>query len=87
MEGAAGTATNRVLVIDDDPGVAAVIGRIARRSGYDVIVTADPADFRQRVRSWQPGIIILDLGMPEADGIELLRYLADERVNARILIV
>ena len=43
MEGAAGTATNRVLVIDDDPGVAAVIGRIARRSGYDVIVTADPS--------------------------------------------
>lgn len=78
---------NRVLVIDDDPGVAAVIGRIARRSGFDVIVTADPADFRQRVRAWRPGIIILDLAMPETDGVELLRYLADERVTARILIV
>ena len=87
MDTAAILPNNRVLVIDDDPSVAAVIGRIVRRSGYDVIVTADPADFRQRVRSWSPGIIILDLGMPETDGIELLRYLADEQVKARILIV
>lgn len=86
-DGSTVAAANRVLVIDDDPGVAAVIGRIARRSGYDVIVTADPVDFRQRVRSWRPGIIILDLAMPETDGVELLRYLADERVTSRILIV
>jgi EAL domain-containing protein (putative c-di-GMP-specific phosphodiesterase class I) len=60
---------------------------VARRAGFDVIVTADAADFKQRVRSWHPAVIILDLGMPETDGVELLRFLADERVAARILIV
>lgn len=78
---------NRLLVIDDDPAVATVIGGMARRAGYDVIVTADPVDFRQRARAWRPSIIILDLAMPESDGIELLNYLADQRVEAHILIV
>jgi EAL domain-containing protein (putative c-di-GMP-specific phosphodiesterase class I) len=80
-------AAGRLIVIDDDPAVGTYVGRVARRAGFDVIVTADAADFKQRVRSWRPAVIILDLGMPETDGIELLRFLADERATARILIV
>jgi EAL domain-containing protein (putative c-di-GMP-specific phosphodiesterase class I) len=80
-------SAGRLIVIDDEPAVGTYIGRVARRAGFDVIVTADPGDFKQRVRSWKPALIILDLGMPETDGIELLRFLADERVNARILII
>ena len=86
-EETAAAGANRLLVIDDEPLVAALIGRIARRAGFDVIVTSDPTDFRQRVRSWRPAMISLDLGMPEADGVELLRHLADERVTAQIMII
>lgn len=80
-------SAGRLLVIDDEPAVGAFIGRVARRAGFDVIVTADAADFKQRIRSWKPALVVLDLGMPETDGIELLRFLADERVTARILII
>jgi EAL domain-containing protein (putative c-di-GMP-specific phosphodiesterase class I) len=80
-------SAGRLIVIDDEPAVGTFIGRVARRVGFDVIVTADPGDFKQRVRSWRPALIVLDLGMPEMDGIELLRFLADERVTARILII
>ncbi len=80
-------SASRVIVIDDEPAVGTFIGRVARRAGFDVIVTADAGDFKQRVRSWRPGLIVLDLGMPETDGIELLRFLADERITARILII
>ena len=80
-------SAGRLLVIDDEPAVGTFIGRVARRAGFDVIVTADAADFRQRVRGWKPALIVLDLGMPETDGIELLRFLADERATARILII
>ena len=80
-------AAHRLVVVDDEPAVGNFLGRVARRAGFDVIVTADPADFKLRVRSWQPDMIILDLGMPDTDGIEMLRFLADERVAARILII
>jgi EAL domain-containing protein (putative c-di-GMP-specific phosphodiesterase class I)/CheY-like chemotaxis protein len=80
-------SAGRLIVIDDEPAVGTFIGRVARRAGFDVIVTSDAGDFKQRVRSWKPALIILDLGMPETDGVELLRFLADERVTARILII
>ena len=80
-------SASRILIIDDDPAVGAVIGTVARRAGFDVIVTTDPADFKRRAHGWPPAIIILDLAMPGTDGIELLRHLADERSAARILIV
>ncbi|MGH6981287.1 MAG: EAL domain-containing protein [Stellaceae bacterium] len=80
-------SAGRLLVIDDEPAVATFIGRVARRAGFDVIVTSDASDFKQRVRSWRPALIVLDLGMPETDGVELLRFLADERSTARILII
>ncbi len=80
-------SAGRLLIIDDEPAVGTFLGRVARRTGYDVIVTADACDFKQRIRSWRPALIILDLGTPETDGVELLRFLADERATARILII
>ncbi len=80
-------SSNRLLIIDDEPEVAAVIGRVARGSGYDTIVTTDIDDFLNRVRTWQPTVIALDLGMPDLDGLQVLGLLADEGCAARILIV
>ncbi len=87
LDQAVPAGASRLLVIDDEPAVGTLVGRIARRVGFDVIVTTDPSDFKQRVRNWRPAVIILDLGMPDTDGVELLRFLAEERVTARILIV
>ena len=50
--------SSRLLVIDDEPEIAAMVGGVARTAGFDVIVTTDPEDFKQRVRSWRPAIII-----------------------------
>jgi two-component system, OmpR family, alkaline phosphatase synthesis response regulator PhoP len=61
-------ASNRLLVIDDDPASSAIIGRVARGCGYDTIITTDTDDFRSRVQSWEPTVIVLDLSMPEMDG-------------------
>jgi EAL domain-containing protein (putative c-di-GMP-specific phosphodiesterase class I) len=80
-------ASNRLLIIDDEPEVAAVIGRVARGAGYDTIVTTDIDDFLDRVRIWQPTVIALDLGMPDLDGLQVLGLLGDEGCKARILIV
>jgi FixJ family two-component response regulator len=46
-----------------------------------------PADFMDSFKKFSPGAIILDLFMPEIDGIELLRWLAGEGCQARISIL
>ena len=80
-------ASNRLLVIDDEPASSATIGRIARGCGYDTIITTDIDDFRSRVSSWDPTVIVLDLTMPEMDGRHVMGWLAHRGCTARILIV
>lgn len=80
-------ASNRLLVIDDDPASSAIIGRIARGCGYDTIITTDTDDFRSRVLSWEPAVIVLDLSMPEMDGDQVMAWLAEQGCKAHILIV
>src|ERR1700690_3867319 len=79
--------SNRLLVIDDEPANSATIGRVARGCGYDVIITTDVDDCRSRVVSWKPTVIVLDLEMPEMDGIQLMEWLAKQNCTAQVLIV
>jgi EAL domain-containing protein (putative c-di-GMP-specific phosphodiesterase class I) len=80
-------ASNRLLVIDDDLASSAIIGRIARGCGYDTIITIDADDFRSRVSSWEPTVIVLDLSMPEMNGDQVIAWLAKRGCKAHILIV
>jgi EAL domain-containing protein (putative c-di-GMP-specific phosphodiesterase class I) len=80
-------ASNRLLVIDDDPASSAIIGRIARGCGFDTIITTDTDDFRSRVLSWEPTVIVLDLSMPEMDGDQVMAWLAKQGCKAHILII
>lgn len=79
--------SNKLLVIDDEPASSATIGRIARGCGYDVIITTDIDDFRSRVLSWEPAVIVLDLSMPEMDGDQVMAWLGKQGCKAHILIV
>jgi CheY-like chemotaxis protein len=80
-----GSAT--LLVIDDEQAITALIKRIAESSGFEVFATSDPEIFKERVRGSAPDLICLDLAMPEVDGIELMRFLAQERYHSKLLIM
>jgi len=79
-------AGRRLLVVDDDPQVGKFLSHVARGCGYDVRVTENADDFRATYLSWSPDMLILDLAMPDVDGIELLRFLAAQKCQAGILI-
>ena len=77
----------RLLVIDDEPDVAEFIGEVGRQSDFEVKVSTSAGQFKSLVRFFQPAVIVLDLHMPDADGIELLRFLADEKCQAGLLLI
>lgn len=77
----------RLLLIDDEPALAEFIANAARETGYDPVITSDDGMFRERFLAEPPAVVALDLGMPGMDGVELLRFLADERFAGPVLII
>src|SRR5690625_3226397 len=63
----------RVLVVDDEAPLARLVAGYLERHGFEVQVTGDGSDAIARARQWHPGVIVLDLGLPGADGIEVCR--------------
>lgn len=77
----------RLLVIDDDLPTGTLFRRIAEKMDYSVEVT-DSAVLAQEVFTrFHPQVIILDLVMPDVDGIEMVRWLTGVGFNGRVIMV
>jgi len=77
----------RLLLIDDEPALADFLASAAEESGFEPVVTERDEDFREAFLANRPQMVALDLGMPGMDGVELLRFLADQDYDAPVLIV
>jgi CheY-like chemotaxis protein len=76
-----------LLLIDDEPTVGRFLAHAAEECGYRALATATAASFRREYRLLRPDAIAVDLAMPGGDGVELLRFLAEEQCRAPILII
>ena len=79
--------SNRLLVIDDEPAICDFVKDVAEEQGFDVATANNFDQFTAAHRSFEPSVIVLDLRMPEVDGIELLRFLAKEKCRAQIVLI
>jgi len=77
----------RLLLIDDEPSLAQFLASAAAESGFDPVITARDDEFRDAFIEQTPDMVALDLGMPGMDGVELIRFLADQDYDAPVLIV
>ncbi|TFC89983.1 response regulator transcription factor [Cryobacterium sp. TMT4-31] len=63
----------RVLVVDDEVPLLELVAGYLERDGFDVQTSADGQSAVTTARNWAPAIIVLDLGLPGMDGIEVCR--------------
>jgi two-component system KDP operon response regulator KdpE len=63
----------RVLVVDDDPAILRTLSMNLRARQYDVLTAADGRTALQACRDDKPDVVILDLGLPDLSGVEVLR--------------
>ena len=66
---------DRVLVVDDEPSILRVVTANLRARGYEALTAASGKDALTAVETHQPDCIVLDLGLPDVDGLEVLRRL------------
>lgn len=76
--GEAEALTGRVLVVEDDEEIADVLRRSLRQEGHEVRTTADGEEALQAAREFTPDLVVLDLGLPTLDGVEVCRRLRED---------
>ncbi len=67
----------RILIVDDEPDIRELIADILEDEGHQVSAAADAAEAREQRRSLSPDLVLLDVWMPDTDGISLLREWRD----------
>ncbi|QGF24497.1 response regulator transcription factor [Raineyella fluvialis] len=76
----------RVLVVDDEAAIRDVLRGYLEASAYDVIEAADAATALDLVRRDEPDVVLLDLGLPDRDGLEVMREFSGS-TDAYVLVV
>src|SRR5881396_4358245 len=69
------STTGRVLVVEDDAEIADVLRRTLRQEGHEVRSAGDGVEALQLAEDFVPDLVILDLGLPKLDGVEVCRRL------------
>lgn len=80
------TEKTRISIVDDEAHIASYIGEVASQLGYDVtLVTSAKLFLAQLDEQPRPDILILDVVMPEFDGIELMQELVRRKLDSKIV--
>ena len=76
----------QILVVDDEPRIAAICRDYLERAGFKVMTAGNGADALTLARTKQPDLVVLDLGLPKMDGLDVTRALR-KRSNVPIIML
>ena len=76
----------QILVVDDEPRIAEICRDYLERAGFKVTVAGNGADALTLARAKQPDLVVLDLGLPKMDGLDVTRALR-KRSNVPIIML
>src|SRR5580698_1240631 len=76
-----------VLLAEDDPAISEPLARALRREGYDVEVAADGPETLEAAKNGGIDLIVLDIGLPRIDGLEVCRRIRSTGQSVPVLIL
>jgi two-component system phosphate regulon response regulator PhoB len=77
----------KILVVDDEPEAVELVEFNLKQAGFEVAVAADGAEALKKARGLVPSLIVLDLMLPEVDGLEVCKMLRRDTATARVPII
>ena len=77
----------KILVIDDEQGIRNLLDTILRRKGYDVVLAESGRKGLELFRRERPAVIVLDLKMPEMDGLSVLQQVRSLNPKQPVIIL
>jgi len=78
---------NRIVVVDDEPNIGRSLSWVLEREGYQVIVCHSAAEFRAHPEACRAEAYLLDVRLPDASGIDLLKWLRGQGSAAPVVMI
>jgi DNA-binding NtrC family response regulator len=78
---------SRILVVDDTEAILLLVQGVAQRLGYEVLTLSSTVHFMTTFVRFQPDTVVLDMVMPNMDGIEVIQWLCDVGYGGRLIIM
>ena len=77
----------RILIVDDERAIVQIIEQRLRRDGFDVLSAQSGAEALAALRNHEPAAVLLDIGLPDIDGFDVLRRLRAENAGVPVIIL
>ena len=77
----------RILIIEDEQSLVDLLVAKLKKEEYEVEFAMDGKAGLEKVKSWQPELILLDIVMPKMDGYEVLEKLNEDNIKIPVIII
>ncbi len=77
----------KVFILDDDGLILSMLSKVLRNEGYNVLTESDTDDIVNKVRDWQPDVMLLDIRLPKRNGIDILRDIKGEGLSTEVVML
>ena len=76
-----------ILVVDDEPGIIAMLSGLLKDEGYAVVTADSGREALNQIKQTRVGLVMLDLRLPDLDGLEVLRQIRSNDVNLPVIMM
>jgi DNA-binding NtrC family response regulator len=80
-------AKGRVFLLDDDDLIVSMLARALKGEGYDVQPETDPNEVVDKIRSFSPDVVMLDLKLPGKSGMDILKEIMERGIGAQVIML
>ncbi|MEN8262447.1 MAG: sigma-54 dependent transcriptional regulator [Nitrospirota bacterium] len=77
----------KVFIIDDDYLILSTLSRVLKNDGYEVYSESETSDITNKVRSKSPDVVLLDITLPERNGMDILQEMVSEGLSTQIIML
>ena len=78
---------NHILVVDDDPSICEALERGLRLEGFAVRIATNGEAAIQEIELTEPALLILDINMPQVDGIQVIKYIRSKSIDLPVCVL
>lgn len=77
----------KVFLLDDEELIVSVLAKSLKRDGYEVYPETETQGVIEKIASWDPDVLMMDIRMPDRDGIDILKELKASNIDAQVVML